>query len=164
MPTENSSPRTEAAGRPPAGAAGTSAGDRAVAAPKHSSEPIGSRRRRTRLIAILAAVAAYLCLAFGLKPGLTGRVSDSLTDLRESVSDRFHKRPAHPVDLNTATAEELQQLPGVGPATAAQIIRFREQSGPIRRPEDLLAIPRITRRTLDRIRPYISTGQLRPHE
>jgi len=86
---------------------------------------------------------------------MAGPLSGPLTDLHDSVSDRFHKRPARPVDLNTATAAELEQLPGVGPATAAQIIRFREQSGPIRRSEDLLAIPRITRRTLDRLRPYI---------
>ncbi len=117
--------------------------------------PAASSRRKTRLIALLAAVAAYLVLAFWLRPELAGPLSGPLTDLHDSVSDRFRKHPEHPVDLNSATAEELQQLPGIGPATAAQIIRFREQSGPFRRPEDLLAIPRITRRTLDRLRPYI---------
>jgi competence protein ComEA len=96
-----------------------------------------------------------------MKPGVSGRVSESLADLRDSVSARFHKHPDHPVDLNTATAEELAELPGVGPAMAAQILRFREQSGPIHRPEDLLALPRMTRRTLDRIRPYIVVGQNR---
>lgn len=137
MPTGNSSPRTEEAGR--------------------GAWPRG----RIRLVAILAAIVAYLCFAFWMKPGAAGRVSDSLADLRDSVSDRFHKHPQHPVDLNTATAEELQQLPGVGPAMAAQIIRFREQSGPIRRPEDLLAIPRMTRRALERMRPYIVVGEPR---
>ncbi|HKM89667.1 MAG TPA: helix-hairpin-helix domain-containing protein, partial [Candidatus Acidoferrales bacterium] len=127
----------------------------AGAAREPSSVPAPPSRRKTRLIAILAAVAAYLVLAFWLRPDLAGPLSGPLTDLHDSVSDRFRKHPDHPVDLNSATAEELQQLPGVGPATAAQIIRFREQSGPFRRAEDILAIPRITRRTLDRIRPYI---------
>jgi len=132
MPTENSSPRTDA-------------GDRA-----------GARKRRVRRFGlVLAAVAAYLLLAFALKPDFAARVSDSLADARDAVSDRFRKHPDQPVDLNTATAEELQQLPGIGPVTAAEIIRFRQQGGPIRRPEDLLALPRFTRRTLNRIRPYI---------
>ncbi len=149
MPTESSSPRTEAAGRAKAAAGGGPAEQRA------------GRRSRVRLLAILAAVAVYLCIAFWMKPGAAGRVSDSLADLRDSVSDRFHKHPSHPIDLNTATAEELEQLPGVGPAMAAQIIRFRQQSGPFRQPEDLLAIPRMTRRSLDRIRPYIVVGESR---
>jgi competence ComEA-like helix-hairpin-helix protein len=137
MPTENSSPPTEEGGR---------------AAPP---------RRRIRLYLLLAAIAVYLCLALWMKPGAAGRVSESLAGLRDSVSDRFHKHPDHPIDLNTATAADLEQLPGVGPAMAAQIIRFREQSGPIRRPEDLLAIPRMTRRALDRIRPYVVVRNIR---
>ena len=131
MPTANSSPRTDPAALPP------------------------RPRARFRLLAILAAVVLYLGLALWLRPGSVARLSQSLSDFRDSVSRRIHKHPGHPIDLNSATAEELQQLPGVGPALAAEIIRFRRQSGPIRRPEDLLAIPRMTRRSLDRIRPYI---------
>ncbi|HXZ18899.1 MAG TPA: helix-hairpin-helix domain-containing protein [Candidatus Acidoferrales bacterium] len=107
------------------------------------------------MLAILAAITVYLGVAFWMKPGAASRVADSIAGIRDSVSDRFHKHPDHPIDLNTATAAELAQLPGIGPATAAEIIRFRQQSGPIRRLEDLLAIPRITRRAIERIRPYI---------
>lgn len=38
--------------------------------------------------------------------------------------------PAGPVDLNRATADELDSLPGVGPSTAAAIIAHRDQHGP----------------------------------
>jgi len=44
---------------------------------------------------------------------------------------------AGPVNLNTATADALDQLPGVGPATAAAIVRDREQHGPFRSVGDL---------------------------
>ncbi len=42
-----------------------------------------------------------------------------------------------PVNLNTATADALDELPGVGPATAAAIVRDREQHGPFRSVGDL---------------------------
>jgi competence ComEA-like helix-hairpin-helix protein len=63
--------------------------------------------------------------------------------------------PAEPLDLNTATAEELQQLPGVGPGMAKAIVDFRQKGGPFRRVEDLLAIRGITKQRLEKIRPNV---------
>jgi competence protein ComEA len=67
--------------------------------------------------------------------------------------------PAKPLNLNTATAEELQQLPGIGATIAQGIVHLREKSGPFRRVEDLLAVPHITRKTVEAIRPYVTVGQ-----
>jgi competence protein ComEA len=44
---------------------------------------------------------------------------------------------AGPININSATAEQLDALPGVGPATAAAIVREREQHGPFHSPDDL---------------------------
>jgi competence protein ComEA len=63
--------------------------------------------------------------------------------------------PEQPLDLNTATAEQLKQLPAVGPGMANAIVEFREKSGPFRRVEDLLAVRGITKQRLDKIRPYV---------
>lgn len=63
--------------------------------------------------------------------------------------------PEKPIDLNTATADQLQQLPAVGPTMAKAILNFREKSGPFRRVEDLLAIRGITKERLEKIRPYV---------
>lgn len=64
--------------------------------------------------------------------------------------------PARPLELNTATVEQLQEVPGIGPRTAEAIVNFREKSGPFRRIEDLLAIKGITQPKLDKMRPYLS--------
>lgn len=68
------------------------------------------------------------------------------------------KPPAHPIDLNTATVEQLQELPGIGPGTAKAIVRFRGKSGPFRRVEDLLAVRGITKQRLGKLRPYVTVA------
>jgi competence ComEA-like helix-hairpin-helix protein len=72
------------------------------------------------------------------------------------------KPPEKPLDLNSATSAQLQQLPGIGPVTAGDILQFRAKSGPFRRVEDLLAIRGITRRKLDRLRPYVTVSAAKP--
>lgn len=44
------------------------------------------------------------------------------------------------IDLNTATADQLQTLPGVGPAISARIVSDREANGPFAAPEDLMRV------------------------
>jgi competence protein ComEA len=70
--------------------------------------------------------------------------------------------PAHPLDLNSATAEQLQQIPGIGPATAANIVKFREKSGPFHRVEDVLVIHGISKRVFEEIRPYLTVTPSEP--
>ncbi len=67
--------------------------------------------------------------------------------------------PAHPlININTATAEELQQLPRVGPALAQRIVAYREMYGPFQTPEDLMRVSGIGESILAAIRDYITVG------
>ena len=50
------------------------------------------------------------------------------------------------ININTATAKELETLPGIGPALAKRIVEFREKRHGFRRIEELLAIPGISER------------------
>jgi competence protein ComEA len=60
-----------------------------------------------------------------------------------SAVDSGTPSPSAPVDLNSASAEQLDALPGVGPATAQKIVDYRQQHGPYTSVDDLDAIPGI---------------------
>ncbi len=62
------------------------------------------------------------------------------------------------LDLNTASVEQLESLPGIGPRTAQAIVDYRLKHGPFRRLEDLMAVPGIGPATLERIRPLVTIG------
>ena len=66
------------------------------------------------------------------------------------------KPPPKPVNLNAATAEELAQLPGVGDVIAARIVRHREVSGKFRSVDELLIVRGISRKKLEKLRPYVT--------
>ena len=51
--------------------------------------------------------------------------------------------PTAPLDLNTANLEQLDALPGVGPATAQKIVDYRQAHGPFRSVDELEAVPGI---------------------
>jgi competence protein ComEA len=64
-------------------------------------------------------------------------------------------QPAH-LDLNTATAAELDALPQIGPATAQAIVDYRETYGPFEAPEEILEIPGIGPSTFEQIQDLIT--------
>jgi competence protein ComEA len=66
--------------------------------------------------------------------------------------------PSVRININTATAEELEALPGVGDVTAARITAYREQHGPFRAIDDLIHIQGISDRTIDGFRDLVTTG------
>ena len=69
------------------------------------------------------------------------------------------KPPAQPVNINSATSEELQQVPGIGPATAEKILKMRKSYGPFKSVDDLLAIRGLGPKRLDKMRKYLTVGK-----
>lgn len=69
------------------------------------------------------------------------------------------KPPAPPVNLNTATSEELQTVPGIGPATAEKILQVRKNYGAFKSVDDLLAIKGIGPKRLEKMRKYLTVGK-----
>jgi len=68
------------------------------------------------------------------------------------------KPQAVAVDINKATANDLQKLPGIGPSLAKRIVAYREKHGPFRRVEDLMAIKGIGFKKWNEIKPYVNVG------
>jgi competence ComEA-like helix-hairpin-helix protein len=69
------------------------------------------------------------------------------------------KPPAAPVNLNAATSEELQQVPGIGPVTAEKILQMRKSCGAFKSVDDLSAIRGIGPKRLEKMRKYLATGK-----
>jgi competence protein ComEA len=92
----------------------------------------------------------------GVGPGLlksiephvvfSGSVSGAATSPQPSTAgteteSQLPRFPAPPLNLNTATAVELDALPGIGPAKAAAILQYREEHGPFADTKELALVP-----------------------
>jgi competence protein ComEA len=105
--------------------------------------------------------------------GATRRADLSLVNLAAPVSDGTQvvvprrvsaatggeaaaAAPGGPVHLNTATVDQLDELPGVGPVTAQKIVDWREQHGAFSSVDDLDAIPGIGPARLEQLRELVA--------
>lgn len=78
------------------------------------------------------------------------------------LSAATKKPPLKPVNLNTATSEELQQVPGIGPATAEKILLMRKSYGSFKSVDDLLAIKGLGKKRLEKMRKYLTVSKPAP--
>jgi competence protein ComEA len=107
--------------------------------------------RRTILVAtsiVFMAIAAVMC------------GSDTVTMAAQARSSK--DKPAHvvttPVNLNTATASDLQNLPGIGAATAKLIIEHRQKIGGFKKIEELMNVKGIGEKTFLKLKPMVTVG------
>ena len=126
---------------------------------------------------LLAVTAAFLLLAagyfLGARSGTEPYRVEALSPAAETVAlPRPSETSALPaaetsapetaeatpdkVNINTASAEELDTLPGIGAQRAADIIADREANGPFRIPEDLTRVPGIGEGILEGLIDYIT--------
>jgi competence protein ComEA len=62
------------------------------------------------------------------------------------------------ININTASADDLASLPGIGPSYAQRIVEYREKNGPFHKVEDLLNVRGIGEKTFERIRDRLTLG------
>lgn len=129
-------------------------------------------RRALRTAAGLIALGAAVRLGCGpgpaewaWKPAADAPVETrpDLETVTERVSEATRRRavaerplaPGERIDPGTAPPEQLQRLPGIGPALASRIVEHRERTGGYRRAEQLLDVSGIGEKTLARMRPHL---------
>ena len=63
-----------------------------------------------------------------------------------------------PIDLNRASAEDLDAIPGLGPALAKRIVDYRQAHGPFKKVEDLREVSGVGPQNLEKLKPYLGLG------
>ncbi|HSQ41312.1 MAG TPA: helix-hairpin-helix domain-containing protein [Fibrobacteraceae bacterium] len=142
---------------------------------------MNAAERRTLLLALVMLLAGWTARA--LPSSLCDGCGDLMlaqanpvpkTDVLESVSERTSLSSSSGVvppqkarrsgetaqapkalHINTATAQDLQKLKGIGPALAKRILEERGRIGRFRGPEDLDKVRGIGRKTLDNLLPFL---------
>jgi competence protein ComEA len=72
------------------------------------------------------------------------------------------KAPATVVNVNTASADQLDALPGIGPALAARIIEYRQKNGAFKKLEDLMNVRGIGEKNFLKLKPLLTLGTPKP--
>lgn len=108
--------------------------------------------------ATLADFAEHLAVSGGVGGGGERDPAErsGTTRPRRTAAERHGTQ--QPVDVNRASAEELEALPGIGPALAERIVDHRTRHGPFRSPDALVDVPGIGPAVLERIRTRIRIG------
>ena len=105
----------------------------------------------------IAAMAALLCA-----PGAaqTQMKESATTKPRTQSSSKAGSaaRPGAIVNLNTATATELESLPGIGAKTAARIIDYRQKKGPFKKIEELMNVQGVGEKSFLKMRAQLTVS------
>ena len=114
-------------------------------------------KRLCQAAALLMALAAgWMILSHLRMPNSTETFCLTASRALSRMDERMERSmPSGPVDINRAGVDELDTLPGVGPAIAQRIVEERDAGGPFHYPEDLLSVKGIGEKTLDKLRDQI---------
>ena len=87
-------------------------------------------------------------------PSKVEKTTKKATKSTASATDKS-KLPSSPININTADKNMLTQLPGVGPATADSILKYRKANGKFKSANDLLNVKGIGEKTLKKLKPFL---------
>jgi competence ComEA-like helix-hairpin-helix protein len=99
-----------------------------------------------------AVFSVLFLLTFGLHLSCARHGARAVSPRKSEISTSTNA-----VNINTADANELQRIPGIGPVSAKKIVDHRDRYGPFRRPEEILIIDGISEKRFREFRGFILT-------
>ncbi|BAK98510.1 hypothetical protein OBV_13120 [Oscillibacter valericigenes Sjm18-20] len=111
-----------------------------------------------KILLILTAAFLLLMLALLFYARAGGAVGSYAVETERIVSSSELTPDVTPVDINTAGAEELATLPGIGEKLAERIVKYRADNGDFASVDDLLNVSGIGEGKLEALRDYVSVG------
>jgi competence protein ComEA len=114
---------------------------------------------QTKIATVVAALVALTlcgCIRRSLSQARSQAPPAPVAPVSQTGDPATSDTVSPPININTASAEELQKLPGIGEAMAARIIEHREKYGPFRRPEHLMMVRGISDRRFRRMKELIT--------
>ena len=112
-------------------------------------------RRSTVIFIIIAAVYLLVCAAVYIGKDIRERDSYVKVTPIETRASPDEWTEAEKININTATADELCRISGIGEVTATKIIEYRENNNGFSSVDDLLNVSGIGEKTLKKIKPYL---------
>ena len=104
----------------------------------------------------LAGLNLAAPLVDGIQVLVPSRVAPTASDPTAGASEGQSDEGGLTVSLSSATVEELDELPGVGPITAQKIVDYRAEHGPFASVDDLDAVPGIGPTRIEQLRDLVT--------
>lgn len=92
-------------------------------------------------------------------PALNEPIPETARNAPDNAYDTAFVGLDYPININEATQQELESLPGIGPTKASDIVSYRDQIGRFESIDQLLNVPGIGSATLEILREYLSISE-----
>lgn len=100
----------------------------------------------------------FTALMVGIFIGRSSLSSAPQKSTVHSVSENNSPIVGGKININTASADTLTMLPGIGPALAQRIVTYREENGDFSKLSDLANVKGVGESTLEKLKAYITIG------